>query len=393
MATVPPREAAPSALATLSHKTLNAPFCVESVSYDSGTDTLTTSVGNGRTRLASGALFELDDVVDELTDYDTVGVSASSTYYVFISNGTTDVAVSLTGPGSADIPLATFVTDAAKDPAAPVDVRSMLPSAPANGVLIGEVRQYAGAGLPYGWLSCDGAAVSRTDYHELFAAIGTAWGVGDGATTFNLPNMAGRTVVGVGILGDDTYAIGDDGGEARHAMTAAEMPTHSHTGPNHSHAGTSHNHTGPSHSHTADPPNTNSGYDSHSHTATTSEDSHTHNIYKRQVGTTTEHNHSTAQSGGVAAAPSAEQASGNTTNSVGVGNDIHAHSLTTNNPSHRHTLNIPSFNTGNSGTGVTSTNGEGDTGNGGTGATSTTGSGSEQENRQPFAALRFIIRA
>jgi microcystin-dependent protein len=383
MATVPPREAAPSALATLSHKTLNAPFCVESVSYDSGTDTLTTSVGNGRTRLASGALFELDDVVDELTDYDTVGVSASSTYYVFISNGTTDVAVSLTGPGSADIPLATFVTDAAKDPAAPVDVRSMLPSAPANGVLIGEVRQYAGAGLPYGWLSCDGAAVSRTDYHELFAAIGTAWGVGDGTTTFNLPNMAGRTVVGVGILGDDTYAIGDDGGEARHAMTAAEMPTHSHTGPNHSHSGPSHQHNGPSHTH-AGP--------SHTHNAgnyvSSGDGSHNHDMVKSRFTSTADHNHALSASGAsISAGITTSGVDSVTTDNGMLAAGEHTHSLGGNSGS------SGTANTGSGGTNNTGSGGTGNTGNGGTGATSTTGSGSEQENRQPFAALRFIIRA
>lgn len=54
----------------------------------------------------------------------------------------------------------------------------------------GFITLMAGASLPQGWLYCDGAAVSRTTYSELFAAIGTTYGVGDGSTTFNLPSLS-----------------------------------------------------------------------------------------------------------------------------------------------------------------------------------------------------------
>jgi microcystin-dependent protein len=57
---------------------------------------------------------------------------------------------------------------------------------------------FAGSSIPAGWLECDGSAVSRTTYAALFTAIGTAWGVGDGTTTFNLPSWAGRVSVGAG---------------------------------------------------------------------------------------------------------------------------------------------------------------------------------------------------
>lgn len=56
-----------------------------------------------------------------------------------------------------------------------------------GGVGVGFIMPYAGTGLQEGWLDCDGSAVSRTMYHDLFAAIGTTWGAGDGSTTFNLP--------------------------------------------------------------------------------------------------------------------------------------------------------------------------------------------------------------
>ena len=56
-----------------------------------------------------------------------------------------------------------------------------------GGVAAGFIMPYAGTGLQEGWLDCDGSAVSRTMYPDLFAAIGTTWGAGDGSTTFNLP--------------------------------------------------------------------------------------------------------------------------------------------------------------------------------------------------------------
>lgn len=62
----------------------------------------------------------------------------------------------------------------------------------------GIIMPFAGAATPSGWLECTGAAVSRTTYATLFAAIGTTWGAGDGSTTFNLPDMRGRTAVGAG---------------------------------------------------------------------------------------------------------------------------------------------------------------------------------------------------
>lgn len=56
-----------------------------------------------------------------------------------------------------------------------------------GGLPVGFIAPYAGTGIAEGWLDCDGSAVSRTMYPDLFTAIGTTWGVGDGSTTFNLP--------------------------------------------------------------------------------------------------------------------------------------------------------------------------------------------------------------
>lgn len=89
----------------------------------------------------------------------------------------------------------------------------------------GFVYSFAGSKAPAGFLLCDGVAYSRTAYSELFAAIGITYGAGDGSTTFNVPNYAGRVLVGSG--GD--YTLGATGGEATHTLTVAEMPSHSHT--------------------------------------------------------------------------------------------------------------------------------------------------------------------
>ena len=67
----------------------------------------------------------------------------------------------------------------------------------AIGVPVGTIVAYAGPNTPSGWLVCDGSAVSRETFSALFAAIGIAWGHGDAATTFNLPDLRGRFLRGV----------------------------------------------------------------------------------------------------------------------------------------------------------------------------------------------------
>ena len=72
----------------------------------------------------------------------------------------------------------------------------------------GAMMLYGNTSAPSGWLLCNGSAVSRTTYSDLFAIISTSYGVGDGATTFNLPDMRGR--VGVGLdTGDVNLGAGD----------------------------------------------------------------------------------------------------------------------------------------------------------------------------------------
>lgn len=92
--------------------------------------------------------------------------------------------------------------------------------------------------LPAGWLLCNGQAVSRTTFAALFAAIGTTYGVGNGTTTFNLPDMRGRVPAGKDNMGGtsanrltDPLAdiLGGALGAETHLLTLAELASHTHT--------------------------------------------------------------------------------------------------------------------------------------------------------------------
>ena len=92
---------------------------------------------------------------------------------------------------------------------------------------IGAMQAYGGDTAPEGWLICDGSLVSRTTYSELFAVIGETYGAGDGSTTFGLPNLNGRVIIGMDVNND--YGLGDEGGEETHTLTIDEIPSHSHS--------------------------------------------------------------------------------------------------------------------------------------------------------------------
>lgn len=121
-----------------------------------------------------------------------------------------------------------------------------------GGVQIGSMVSYGGTTAPPGWLLCFGQAVSRTTYALLFAIIGTAYGVGDGTTTFNLPDKRGRVSVGkdnmggstagritAAVCGLDGTVLGRAGGDqnaqedtivaSSSAVTAITDPGHAHT--------------------------------------------------------------------------------------------------------------------------------------------------------------------
>ena len=94
---------------------------------------------------------------------------------------------------------------------------------PPQAVPPGTIAMHAGA-RPNGWLTCNGSAVSRATYPDLFAVIGTTYGPGDGSTTFNLPDLRDRFALGA----TSTRRAGATGGAETHTLTEAEMPTHGH---------------------------------------------------------------------------------------------------------------------------------------------------------------------
>lgn len=104
----------------------------------------------------------------------------------------------------------------------------------------GDIKPTAAAAVSAGWLLCDGKQdVIRSQYPDLFTAIGTAYGAGDGTTTFGLPDLRGRVPVGVNgtaIPGPPAISVrargnpaGVAGGEEAHKLTVPELAPHDHT--------------------------------------------------------------------------------------------------------------------------------------------------------------------
>lgn len=89
----------------------------------------------------------------------------------------------------------------------------------------GDIKMAGYSAPEAGWLLANGQAVSRTAYAALFAKIGTTFGIGDGANTFNVPDLADRMPMGAG----STYPLGVQGGAADYVLTMANIPAHTHT--------------------------------------------------------------------------------------------------------------------------------------------------------------------
>jgi microcystin-dependent protein len=108
-------------------------------------------------------------------------------------------------------------------------------------VVPGTITIDAGTSAPDGWLFCYGQAVSRTTYSAIFSRLSTTYGVGDGSTTFNIPDLRGRVVAGQDDMGGTSAnrltnhsgglngdTLGDTGGSESHTLTESEMPEHRH---------------------------------------------------------------------------------------------------------------------------------------------------------------------
>lgn len=113
-----------------------------------------------------------------------------------------------------------------------------------NRIMVGDIKISARNTAQNYWMFCDGSAISRSTYSQLFAAIGTVYGPGDGSTTFNIPDMRNKFPVGAG----DTYALGQSGTTT---TGLSHNHSHSHGLNNHTHSGQAHTHPG-THDHILD---------------------------------------------------------------------------------------------------------------------------------------------
>ncbi len=231
----------------------------------------------------------------------------------------------------------------------------------------GFVKVNASSKVPGGYLPCDGRAVSRTTYANLFKAIGTTYGAGDGSTTFNLPDFQGRIPIGK----SSKYALGSKGGSTDTTLATANLPAHTHT---------------------AIAKGTVSSTFTGSSAATVSGGAHTH-TFSGTTSSNGNHSHTTYHKGyywinrgtggewkylayweQIASDP--EREFGRTTS-----NGAHTHTFsgtTSSNGAHTHTV-TPKGSISNTFTGTSAT-------------TSSVGSGTSFTNMQPYSVIDYVIK-
>ncbi len=93
---------------------------------------------------------------------------------------------------------------------------------------VGSVISFSSDIIPSNYLLCDGSAIDRVQYKQLFDVIGITYGAGDGNTTFNLPDYRGKVPVGIDSSDINLDALGKTYGEKTHTLTVNEMPSHNH---------------------------------------------------------------------------------------------------------------------------------------------------------------------
>ena len=195
---------------------------------------------------------------------------------------------------------------------------------------IGSILDFAGPNAPSGWLICDGRTISRVTYSALFAVIGTAWGVGDGSTTFALPDTRGRSGVGAGTVTDQGglafgFGYATKWGYVYQTITQNNLPNYMLT----TTSVADHNHTGSTSASAVSGMTDSQGQHSHLGQTGGSTSDHTHSGVTNFTG---EHTHqylqATTGSGSLAAGGSAMTIAAQTATSNG-GAANHQHSFTT----------------------------------------------------------------
>lgn len=244
-----------------------------------------------------------------------------------------------------------------------------------SGVAIGTIVNWPSNSLPVGWLKCDGSAISRTDYSSLFSIIGTTFGAGDGSTTFNLPNITDKNILGNGTLGQL-------GGNNSVTLTTDNLPSHNHDYEfTHSHVLAITVNSNGAHTHSFSDTSSSAGSHTHSVSLTTGSDSHSHNVgmdFDAAGGSSRWSLHQNGTSG--------------TDDTVKTSSDSHTHKVSGNTGSsgaHTHTV---SGTTGSGGAHIHTASGTA-TSTVVSGITESTGSGEAINIQNPYIRLNFIIKA
>lgn len=250
----------------------------------------------------------------------------------------------------------------------------------------GAILAYGGPSAPSGFLNCDGSLYLRSTYSALFAVIGGSYNNGDGSSTFGVPDLRGRTTVGVGTgPGLSARNMGDTFGEETHILASGEMPVHNHgiTDPGHGHTltdpGHNHSHTDPGHNHSHSDPGHIHGTSDPGHVHGYSDPGHSHGYNTPFIAGGAFQGGGTYQMGTTATGSATV---GITISSAGTGLSILSHTTSITNVAA--TTGIVNVSTTTGITLATHTTGV---------TTVNTGGGSSHNNLQPSTVVNFIIKS
>ena len=170
------------------------------------------------------------DIMNRQTDVKTIQADIA-TRQTDVTNMQTDVKTRQSDVSNMQVATKTSETNAAQSEADALAYKKACEALQAyfnvpTQLFAGSIIAWGSDTIPYGYLLCDGSAVSRTTYSELFAAIGTTWGAGDGSTTFNVPQFKDRFLLGKGTIATTLNTMA---GEQTHMLSVDEMPNHNHS--------------------------------------------------------------------------------------------------------------------------------------------------------------------